>query len=355
MSDPEFNPSEVLEALSLTAKHGRSEYVVGRICFSMLFFIPPDGTMTTPLRMVAAEKRVARDFPRDLYPFFQAGTDPETGGDFKPMDAAKATPPEPEDIAQRFMAQNETHHGGTFWYRFWNGRLDGKEPPTQMVTWFYDRSLERASHEALDESHDFQVNIPLTLLDRMNRPQALQKLFADLCAILQPNAAMGGLLLEQPLAEALAQTSHEQEVLYPVLQNHPGLMAGNALNMSNQTRWRMSAVNWLTAVRSDLLELCGGREAVLEGLQRPGIETANYGGGNLLIQAGPSPQMGNVEAGVLLPHYGDVARALRPARIVAKAGQPAHIMNYGPERILYDPAALVETQNAWLSRFDAML
>lgn len=77
----------------------------------------------------------------------------------------------------------------------------------------------------------------------------------------------------------------------------------------------MSAVNWLTATRGDLLALCGGRDDVLRRLDRPGFQTAGYGAGGLLMQAGPSPRIGNLPKGAGLPHYGDLARALRLARL----------------------------------------
>ena len=150
------------------------------------------------------------------------------------------------------------------------------------------------------------------------------------------------------------QAQQEQGVILPLLTNNPGLLFDTAFNMTGHTRWRMSAVNWLTAIRGDLLELCGGPEAVLAQLTRPGFETKRYGESGLFVQAGPSPQLGNLEADLMLPHYGDLARALKPARLRIDGGRRPHVAYYGPEEVLYSEELMAETQNAWLARFDDM-
>lgn len=63
MSEIDFNPFEVIEAITPKVTLGRKEYVAGRICFTLMFFIPPDGTFSIPTRMVEALARVRRDFP----------------------------------------------------------------------------------------------------------------------------------------------------------------------------------------------------------------------------------------------------------------------------------------------------
>lgn len=111
--------------------------------------------------------------------------------------------------------------------------------------------------------------------------------------------------------------------------------------------------NWLTAIRGDLLALCGGRDQVLRRLDRPGFQTAGYGAGGLLVQAGPSPRIGNLSKGAALPHYGDLARALRPARLHVDGGRMPHLAYYGPENVLYSDELMAKVQSRWLARFDA--
>lgn len=348
MNEFDFNPSEVIEAITPMVKLGRKEYVAGRICFALMFFMPPDGAFSTPGRMVEALARVRRDFPLDLYDCW------DTDAPKRPAEFTKLPPPDLDQALARFMAENDTQYNGAFWGQYWAGRPDGKTPATQFVAWYYDRVLERESHKDLDESNTFEVNIPLTLLDRLNRPQLLQKLFVDLCNILQPLSALGGLCMAAPLDLTLLQAQQEQGAVLPLLTNSPGLLFDTAFNMTGHTRWRMSAVNWLTAIRGDLLEQCGGAEGVLAQLMRPGFETARYGESGLFVQAGPSPQLGNLEAGLMLPHYGDLARALKPARLRIDGGRRPHVAYYGSEEVLYSEELMAKTQNAWLARFDDM-
>ena len=348
MNEFDFNPSEVIEAITPMVTLGRTEYVAGRICFALMFFIPPNGTFSTPPRMVEALARVRQDFPLDLYDCW------DTDAPRRPAEFIKHPPPNLDQALAQFMAENDTQYTGAFWGQYWAGRVDGRTPVTQYVAWYYDRVLERESHRDLNESNTFEVNIPLTLLDRLNRPQLVQKLFVDLCNILQPLSALGGLCMAAPLDITLLQAQQAQGSILPLLTNNPGLLFDTAFNMTAHTRWRMSAVNWLTAIRGDLLELCGGPEAVLAQLTRPGFETVRYGESGLLVQAGPSPQLGNIKAGLTLPHYGDLARALKPARLRIEGGRRPHVAYYGPEDVLYSEELMAKTQNSWLARFDEM-
>lgn len=347
MTDPDFNPSAILEAITPTVRVGRKEYVAGRICFGMMFLIPPDGRFSAPPRMVQAAERVFQDFPLEYYDCWSFENPWRQGL------IAQQPPPDLQRELERFMSENDSHYTGAFGAEFRTGDLKGKTPPTQMLAWFYNRVLERDSHKDLDESNTFRVNIPLRVLDRLSRPQLTQKLFTDLCAILQPLSAVGGLCMATSPDPVLLQNMPQQQSLYPIMLNSPGLLFGDSFGMANRTRWRMSAVNWLTAVRGDLLELCGGRDSVRAQLTRPEIETAPYGEAGLIIQAGPSPQLGNLEAGLTLPDYGAVARALRPARLRIDGERPAHLQYFGPDDDHSDEK-MSRTQNAWLARFDDM-
>ncbi len=348
MNKIEFNPFEVLEAIAPSVTVGQREYVAGRICFAMMFFIPANFRFNVPERMVRAEARVRQDINQNTYTFWTAH-EPH-----KPTKIAKKPPSDPAELLEAFVAQNETHFNGTFNYELWTGKLDGKAPATQLLTCFYDRSQEREAWAEEDSAATFQLNISLTQLEwqQQQHPQFLQKLFAELCDILQPLSAVGGLCMATPLARIVLQD--QQQVLLPLLDNHPGLLVGQAFDMDYGMRFRMSAVNWLTAVHGDLLALCGGRETVLEQLTRPGFETTSYGNDGLLVQAGPSPQLGNLAEGITLPHYGDLARVLKPARFQLEKGPRPHVLHYGPEGMIHSEKLLIKSQSAWLARFDKM-
>ena len=61
--------SEVAKAIAPAVQIGRTEYLAGRICFAMMFFVPPHGSFSIPHRMIDALARVERDLPPELFEF----------------------------------------------------------------------------------------------------------------------------------------------------------------------------------------------------------------------------------------------------------------------------------------------
>ena len=144
------------------------------------------------------------------------------------------------------------------------------------------------------------------------------------------------------------------ESLYPVLSQYPGLIAGNAADMTFSLGDEMLPINWLNAVHNDLLDRCGGRESVLSQIDQAGFELWNYDNG-LVVQAGPEPLLGNQEAGAKMPHYGVLARALKPARISSDERNGSwRALNYRRPDDIYDHEQDRATQHEYLTRFDAM-
>ncbi|KIN70843.1 hypothetical protein Z945_3307 [Sulfitobacter noctilucae] len=345
MTDPELNPFDILNAIEIPVPVGKTTYVGGRVCFAMMFFLSAQGDGSIPARLVRAEARVREVFGTDCYDFWTA-QEP-----FRPTPVKTTPPPDLGTLHDDFVANDAQSKTGAFNFKLWTGRRDGKAPPTQMVSYFYERAHEQEAYAEYDMAETFQVNIPLPTIEEMNQPSFLQQLFASLCEILRPLSAVGGLCLATPLSAAVLQD--RQHLLYPLLNTHPGLLVGQALDMAAGTRFRMSAVNWLTAVHADLLDLCGGADEVRGALSLDGFHTKDFADGGLLIQAGPSPQGGDTTQGIGIPHYGELARALEPARLQFE-GRIPHVPAYGPEDVLYAPDLLAKTQNAWLARFDHM-
>jgi hypothetical protein len=143
------------------------------------------------------------------------------------------------------------------------------------------------------------------------------------------------------------------EALYPLLHRFPGLMNGWATNMNFEVGDRMNTINWLTAMHEDLLALCGGCEAVRAQLTLPGFEFADYPSG-LIVQAGPSPLLGDRETGETMPLYGQLARALRPARVPVPEEGHRVASNYEALGSEFDDDILRASQVEYLTRFDTM-
>lgn len=344
MVNTDFDPFDVLNAIEIPVSAGKKTFIGGRICFSMMFFMAAKGDFTIPARLIEAEALVRRSLPLETYEHWTA-QDP-----YRPTSIAKMPPPAPADLLDEFTTRQE-EHSGALNFKLWNGRRDGKDAPTRLVSLFYERSHDRPSHAEYDVAESFEVKIDLPTLAAQGQQGFLQKLFVGLCELLRPTSAVGGLCLSTPLSAGVLQDN--EHLLYETINNHPGLLVGQALDLAYGSRFGMSAVNWLTAIDQTLLERCGSAESVVGQLSLPEFQTKPFGSGGLIVQAGPSPQIGNVEAGASLPHYGQLARALQSARLTVEDRMP-HVPAYGPEGVIYAPEVMIETQNAWLARFDEM-
>lgn len=97
-SDPELNPSGVMEATAPIVQIGRKEYVAGRICFAMMFFLQPGCTFSAPSRMIEALARVDRDFPPELFESWDADAPYQSGI------MTRQSPPDPDKALARSWA-----------------------------------------------------------------------------------------------------------------------------------------------------------------------------------------------------------------------------------------------------------
>ncbi|MGI9336710.1 MAG: hypothetical protein ACR2RL_26460, partial [Gammaproteobacteria bacterium] len=67
---------------------------------------------------------------------------------------------------------------------------------------------------------------------------------------------------------------------------------------------------------------------------------------------GPHPQIGNLDAGITLPHYGHVARFFRPARFLDFTKMVNYV--YGSDGSNMNEDIMLANQKEWLTRFDEM-
>jgi hypothetical protein len=101
---------------------------------------------------------------------------------------------------------------------------------------------------------------------------------------------------------------------------------------------RIKGVNWLTILDQSWIDRLGGNEALRAALGE-GIEWHSFGTGTV-IQAGPRPLVGDTHHQEPMPHYRQVALALKPIRIDSVRAI-AHQYGFGRER-----------SDQWLRRFD---
>jgi TseV toxin immunity protein TsiV len=122
------------------------------------------------------------------------------------------------------------------------------------------------------------------------------------------------------------------------LKRHPGLGNGDNFTIYQRALHGISNVSWLTLLGCELVERKGGREAIEAALAAlsPDIVVHTLGKG-VCIQAGPLPQIGDVNRGDELPLYHQVGRYLKDLRSTDPPWQLE---------------GLLEDTEEWYARFD---
>lgn len=122
-----------------------------------------------------------------------------------------------------------------------------------------------------------------------------------------------------------------QATLSEALAKHPGLdLESSGSVNSHLLRYipgqielvpQMKRVQWLTFLRDDTLDLCGGREKVTTELFRNPNTILHPLPGALAVQAGHTPGIGDIDVGDYLDEYRHVAQVLAPARLAEYRGR----------------------------------
>lgn len=171
------------------------------------------------------------------------------------------------------------------------------------------------------------------------RPDVFPALFRGLCRIGTPFHGYAGLwIIRHPYGW---QAPRADLIAYPYAARFPGLELDSPSTHSLKCRDGIKGVNWLTFVGDTLLERLGGRAGARGLAAAAAVPVEEYPKG-MLFQAGPVPQIGDLEAGLVPEAYRTVARLLKPLRSPHK-----DIIIHTPPGI--DARAFAQT---WLSRFD---
>jgi hypothetical protein len=131
-----------------------------------------------------------------------------------------------------------------------------------------------------------------------------------------------------------------QPVVREFAERFPGLEIESRAGHTNHLRTGIKGVNWLTILGDRWLKEMGGIDHLRIHLDES-FGFYPYDGG-LIIQAGPKPQIGDVQANRWPQHYVTLAKVLK--RIQVKNHYPFHFG--GPGRMNHQASL------AWLFRFD---
>lgn len=141
------------------------------------------------------------------------------------------------------------------------------------------------------------------------------------------------------LSNSLVITTQQSNEIYLA----PVAMRFHGVQVEEDTKTRLccqdsiKGVDWLTLLAPSLVERVGGISALRAQLGE--AITAHELPNGLVIQAGPAPKLGDVNAGERLPLYRKVHRVLTPIRN----------LNHWP---LGDRAFLQDETRRWMARFD---
>jgi hypothetical protein len=115
--------------------------------------------------------------------------------------------------------------------------------------------------------------------------------------------------------EKMGLEPESEEKLRAWLKRHPGLGHGGNFTIYERALHGISNVSWLTLLGHELVERKGGWEAIEKALAARSLDIVVHPlGDNVCIQAGPLPQIGDVNRGDQLPLYHQVGRYLKDLR-----------------------------------------
>ena len=167
---------------------------------------------------------------------------------------------------------------------------------------------------------------------------AFTKLVIDECNVLAPTHGYGGLAVIPHVD--IGRQSPEMAPILGLVARFAGLEldlpGSHSIYLEQENR--IKGVNWLTILGDSWIERLSGEKHLCQALGE-GIELRRFNTG-VVIQAGPRPLFGDTHRQELLPHYKEVANALKPIRIesVRALSTP-----FGFHR---------DRSDRWLARFD---
>ncbi|WP_437897163.1 type VI immunity family protein [Sorangium sp. So ce124] len=181
-----------------------------------------------------------------------------------------------------------------------------------------------------------QIHLPLLWLAEY--PGAFQDFVVEASRSLRPLSGYGGIGALEALD--LATSDRHQPVVRLIAERFPGIEVESRTAHTIWLKDGIKGVNWLTILSDRWVEAAGGLDYLRIRLDDTFVFYPYDGG--LVIQAGPKPQIGDVQANRWPRHYARLAKVLK--RIQITNHRPFHLG--GPGRM--DKAASM----AWLFRFD---
>lgn len=153
------------------------------------------------------------------------------------------------------------------------------------------------------------MHFPVTAFEGA-QPHAFRKLFQQWCSELNVQHAYAGLGVILPTGgrSMYAAIKH----CAPVVSRFIGLDVDYPNSTARSCKDGIRCVNWLTAINSAWLERVHGADTVLR-IAGETVTSMPYDNGTIFV-AGPTPQIGDVDNGIVPTAYAALGRAVVPLR-----------------------------------------
>jgi len=330
---------EILSRQTIPYSHKQGERVFGRIVFEMTFFTRDPHLPEGRERGIAVIDELRNEIPDSLYRWWWSQeskrSKPKRIGNHQ-LSATKDFCPD---------TTNQSFH---FWQ--WDSEDWEYDAPAHSLRIYYESNWGPYTPIGL-----IHLTVPLDWLIQQQDGWALER-FIQLCDRIQPRFGYAGLYLATPVDSGALQWN--TQLAYPLLRRFPGINSAVPLGMLvplsdyDQNKGCLPTVSWLTAVDEATLTLCGGEDMLRDAFGVPNFPVYITKNKVSVVQAGPNPQTGDLDAGILLPHYGHVSRFFRPIRVLDADKQ--YNKAYGSEGSNLDWRIMQANQAEWLMRFEKM-
>ncbi|WP_102225769.1 type VI immunity family protein [Acidimangrovimonas sediminis] len=331
MDSEKLKQFQQLDAAEIRWRDGR---LSARLVFKLVLFFEGGGTVEGQLRALDTLASLGEEVGEHLTHMQTAGTDPrivpydaalfrnQSGRNIRTQGAADG---DPGDLDLLFNgAPFATPNGGV---TQWGGSVLASGP---LLSVSADLSvLEFSTAISWDAREDFS----------RQRQRVLSA-----AATLRPLHGLAGLGVQ---FDRMMDSASDHAASIPIVKRFPGIHCGmdtqfgSEIGLRRPRADRYFSVNWLTVLCDDMLAEVGGAGALAATLG-PDLPVHRYDGGAVL-QAGPYPQPGDVNRGLIPAEYRAVSAATRALRFEEyKLG----VLTVEP------PLDGLDETLAWIRRFD---
>lgn len=143
------------------------------------------------------------------------------------------------------------------------------------------------------------------------KPEALQTLFFQICSVIKPLHGYSGFGILRNPNYAVARKA--ETYILDLARRFSGLELDQPIDHAANCRDGIKGVNWLTALATTLIERLGGARELARSITAAdhGLVWTDFEGGGIL-QAGETPQLGDLTRNIVPSAYGAAQILLNP-------------------------------------------